>query len=35
MSHTETDILFDRGVLKKVDACDFFGILLWLLVAMW
>ena len=35
MSPTETDIFFDRGVLKKADACGLFGVLLWLLVGSW
>ena len=26
MSPTETDIFYSSGVLKKVDACGFFGV---------
>ena len=31
MSHTESDFFSRWGVLKKADACGFFGVLLWLL----
>jgi hypothetical protein len=31
MSPTESDIFSIGGVLKKVVACGFFGVLLWLL----
>ena len=31
MSHTESDFFCWGGGLKKVAACGFFGVLLWLL----